>query len=238
MKTISRWAKHHVVTAVTIIVLLKIALAYMAVALGLFLVETGFIISGWWLFIFAAIYLYCCVTYPNKFQAPDASYNLRKLRDFVIGICTFCAIVGVTNNINNTTPHYISSAKASSIIPLSTAVKSSSVLTEIHGKNIAGERKILRRTQRLQLKNYIKATFSNDGKTKLKVWQILIISILVTGMLMGTAVLSCNLSCSGAEGAAGAVLLLGLTLSVFGALALAKWMRRGTHTSEESPAVE
>ncbi len=237
MKTISRWAKNHVPEARVLLVFLKINLGLLAIYLGLLITDTGSFTPGWFLYIIAALAAYSFYSYPNRQHTQQNFYRKQKTRDFLLGLCAFCMLAGITNRLDRPLPQSGTIANASSIMHIGNAAQIITSLKHRDKKTLSRkEKKILKKEFFQQVKDYTMASLLNDKAAKGEAWKIILVIIAALGLSFLLAGLACSLSCSGAEGAAVVIALLGLTGIIWGSVALIKRIQRGPPAKTPAPA--
>lgn len=236
MKTISFWAKNHVPQAQVILVLLKISLGLLAIYAGLLLTNTGYFTQLRSLYIFAAVAAISAFTYPNKYRPTANFYRKQKTRDFLISLCAFCLLAGVTNRLDMPLQQSGNLANASSIMHHGNAAQIISSLEHRNKKTLSRkEKRILKKEFFTQVKIYAKASLLNDKVAKGESWKTILVIIGALGLLYLVTALSCSLSCNGAEGAALVVGILGLAGIIWGSIALINRIYRGPPVKTPAP---
>ena len=238
MKSISRWAKNHVPQARILLVLIKTGLWILAIYLGLLITNMGYFTPGWFLYIIAALAAYSFYSYPHRQYTKHNFYRKQKTRDFLLGLCAFCIIAGVTNRLDMPLPQSGTIANASSIMHIGNAAQIITSLEHRNKKTLSRkEKQILKKEFFQQVKVYAKATLLNDKAAKADSWKIILVIVAMLGLLYLIAGLACSLSCSGSEAAAAVLFILGFTAVIWGAAALFKRIKRGppakTTTAQE-----
>lgn len=212
MKKISYWAKTHKWPARIVIIVSFILLTTLGLIAGRLMADLGIFISSAALFAFASAYFCAAMLYPakeNKSSGKHISsfYFKQKSCDLLLAASTFCMIVYVGNRPESLFQH---------TQPLNaTVITEPSLPTDSVSKNYKSikdfnasmqdengnmlkwkERKKLLKQQVKEIK---KANDLSDGEKTL----LVILSVLVAaGLLALVVAASCNLSCSGSEGAA------------------------------------
>jgi hypothetical protein len=86
----------------------------------------------------------------------------------------------------------------------------------------------------IQVKHYVKAKVKGDAPTAEKAITVVLVIGAAVGLTYLLAGLACSLSCSGAEGLALLVTIIGLSAIIFGSIVL---IRTITHPKHRQPAV-
>jgi hypothetical protein len=223
MRKISFWAKQHRYAARILIVSSFFLLTLLGIAAGKMLLQNGIEVSLFVTAAFPLIYFAGLLIYPQKALKGAglkamAFYYRQKTADFLLAASTVGMIVCISNrpeiitkqsfNLNAAVPSV--PLADSSFKPFKTIAAFSASLKDESGKKIKGkERKKLLREQLMAIKKA-------EGMSKGAKIALTILSILVAVGLLGLVVaLACDLSCSGAEGAAGLVLFGGSALVIF-----------------------
>jgi hypothetical protein len=247
MRKLSYWAKMNPWKSRIIIILSHILLIFLGWYTGKGLVNLGVLMPAYWLYIFLLIFLIAAITYPSKknkvFINKMKFYRQCKTRDFLLGATTFCMIVSLTNEKENT--FYVS--QPAFAIPAASALikKEKPTATEIlaslkyRDKSTLShtEKRILKQEFKKQLKNYVVAKIKGNKKEGDQSGLIILAIIGAIGLLSLVAAISCNLSCNGSEGAALALGILGTAGIIWGLLAVIKAIKRGRREKKESDKV-
>jgi len=232
MKHLSRWARAHPFSARFIIVLSKLLLVCLAANTGLLLLDLGIFLSPAWILPLAMLTIIAICQYPRT----DASfvwklkYSKQKICDFAVCLLGFMLIVMVVNQ--GILPKLSTPASAA------TCCGPSAESRPTPGSNIAlvgsnarmltrHEKKIIRKEFRKRVTEFMRTAGNGENKPKGVAWKIaltLVVATLLTGVVAG---LACSLSCSGAEGLAVFVAILGLAAVIVGAVAVIRRIIRG-----------
>ena len=226
-KQLSFWAREHKWSSRFIIVFSFIAMNILGVMTGMLFYDLELSFSVW--FIIAAVLIFCFAwwKYPGQRQViskteKGRSYAFRKTCDSILIGSTFLMFVYFGNR--QVTPFSSSVLSASAVNSFSrpkdstktykTAEEFKRSLNDENGKPLKlKERKKLLKQQVKAIKK--DKTMSDGGKAGL----IILCVLLALVLAYGVAALSCSLSCSGSEGAAVVVAILGLAgivlLSIF-----------------------
>jgi hypothetical protein len=195
MKAISRWAKYHPHSAQALIVMIYILMNIAGLNAGRLLMEIGIVFSSHIEEIALALILILAVIYHRK-----KTYNYRKAVDFSLAITTFVLICCWGNQKGfNSDSLLFSSNKSYG----NTYHKSSENIRQ-HQSNLNFNKKDIRKT--------IHQLYKKPGKGNsdwIKVAQITLVILTGIGLGILLAALACNIACSGAEGLAYLVAIVG-----------------------------
>ena len=218
IKQLSFWAKKHKWASRFIIVFAFVIMNVLGIMTGVLFESLNVTFSSLILVSTILVFLLVFFKYPSKEERrtaieKDRSYILQKSCDMLLIVCTFVMFVFFGNQQTSPVNYFVLNASAANTFthPKDTTKGYKSVdefkkmMTDENGKTLKWkERKKL-------LKQQIKAikkdkTMSDGGKVGLIILCVLLALILAYGV----AALACSLSCSGAEGAAVVVAILGL----------------------------
>jgi len=232
MRNISYWAKHHAYRARSYIILLRIILSGLAFYVGTALYSLHIVLPPATLFFSIILFVTAAVFYPDR----SKRYIRQKTIDFIVTACSFLMICHICNNYRipswmtatvfgtNTGKEYARSTK-----PTAAEILAS---RPVNGKDhlTRQEKKILKKEFRRQLKVYVSAKLKGDTHTAEKILLILLSIVVAVGLFYLVAGLACSLSCSGAEGLAVIVLLLGTIGIIIGLIRAIKAINKiGRH---------
>lgn len=211
IKQLSYWAREHKWQSRFIIVFSLIIMNVLGIITGLLFRDLDKVFSSWFLFISILFFCITCFAYPGKIRSN--AYTLRKTCDAVLIGTTFLMFMYFGNRQVMPFDSAIFSASAvnSFALPKDSTKTYKSLeefkksLQDKNGKPLKWkERKKLLKQQIKEIKK--DKTMSAGGKTGLIILCILLAVVLAYGVLG----LSCSISCSGSEGAAVVVAVLGL----------------------------
>lgn len=225
MKKISIWARNHKGLSRIIIVASFILLTALGIVTGILLTDVGVTISSAAMFVFISIYFTGLIVYPakslkGKRLSAAAFYMRQKSCDWLLAGSTFCMIVYFSNRpaeiFNYSTPLHAA-------LPVSTNLPSDSTLKayktiEAFTASLKDETgKTLKwKEKKKLLKEQIRAIKkAGDMATGAKVGLIILSVLVALGLLYLVGALACGLSCNGSGGAAVAVMIGGVGLTVF-----------------------
>lgn len=209
MKHISFWAKENPRKAQLSIFFLYIALNILAISGGYFFHKNGIHFEN---FIFDSAFvcfLTALVLYRRK-----AKYYFRKTLDFLLIFCTVLMIGFWGNRIDDSVPYSPFSSHTATGITIKSVAKGDTA------NNLNTEHKTKRKKEWRKEQNGKTKKERKKIATWLKVLLILLVVSAAIFLSYLVAILSCNLSCSGAEGLAIVVLVLGLTGAIGGGFVL------------------
>jgi hypothetical protein len=239
MRKISLWAKHHPLPAIASIIAIKILLAAIAFYIGSAL-RTMNIYIPFIVCIMALIILVAAAfLYPRRHLtglSKKQYYVRQKSCDFVIATCSFLMIGTLVNT--NFPIHGATISFASSGI-ISTPPSAEEILSSLQYRDknslTKQEKRILKQEFKKQVKVYGKTTLSGNKKGAEKALLIILTIIVAVGLFYLLAALACSISCSGAEGAAIAVFLIGLAGLIWGTIAIIKRIAKGPKKKKDNP---
>ena len=220
---ISTWAKQNQWTARILIVLAHVFLTIFAILAGLILTNLGISIPGYIFLTACLIFSIGLIIYPMKAEkkvrySKIQFYQRQKLADLMLAGATFIMVLQLGNSYFNS--EMKSSQEVWNITAKACYVKvtqpEASAIENPTEKQV--EKNIIsRKEKRSTLQSKVKALLSpinmsnEGGKTGLGI--LLIIGSI--GLLFLVVALACDLSCSGAEGAAVMVGILGGAAIIF-----------------------
>jgi hypothetical protein len=215
MKALSYWAFTHKWSARLVIVVSYILLNLLALFFATILEMAGIELPALLSYLLCIPFLVACILYPKrKRKAEYRNFYLRqKTMDAILACTSFLLVISFTNQslVQSKIPSY-SLSHVFAAQPANEPVKPFSFI-----KKKAQEFSFLIRHWHQIKKNYaeIRQAYrdvSPGGKFAL----IVLASLVAIGLLILVLGLSCNLSCSGNEGAALVVFILGVALITFG----------------------
>lgn len=207
MRKISAWASCHVWAARFLIAVFYVLLNGISIFIGRALLDVEVDIPAYYLYALAVPFFFAWCTYPRQKKKHD--YFSRKWREGVLVVTTFLLVVCMANQrtlqFSGFQPVWASLAPAGETTPAAIKLPETKKLHSVKKKM----RQQLRENMRQLRQHYRQA--SDGGKTAL-----IILSVLVAiTLLYGVAALSCGIACSGSEGLALFVAVLGTGLIVF-----------------------
>jgi protein-S-isoprenylcysteine O-methyltransferase Ste14 len=225
MRKISFWAKNHKPLARLAIIAIYILLNCTGVFIGILLSGLDFTFSIASLYGFICLFLAGIVLYPQKYQKGKKwigrkFYVRQKSCDFILAASSFCMIIFLGNRpekllfntalLNAALEVPVSQPKDSSAKTYKTINNFSFSLKDENGKSLKWKER--KKLLKAQIKGIKKANDLSDGE---KIALIILSGLVALGLLSLVLALSCNLSCSGAGGAAALVAIGGTALIIF-----------------------
>ena len=233
MKNLSFWARDHKWSARFLIVFSFVLLNCIGLFLGDALVVAKFIVPSLWIYAIAFIFIVAFVTYPSKKEKSKYKnfYRRRKTADLLLLTTSFLLIISYGNHYllqRNQSPFHFTYANASEISTNVLPANENSIVPSPKKKSslIKQWRKKLKENIRTIKKEYKDAT---PGERAALIVLTLIVAVALLYLVLA---LSCNLSCSGSDGAALVVGLLGTALIVFFSVRVIKRITRGKPKKE------
>jgi hypothetical protein len=234
MKKISLWARKNKMKARILIVLIHLALFYLGIEAGRIFWQLDIILSIWILCMALLVYVSAIALYPKKTdsrlnQDKEKSYRTQKTTDFLLGLSAFVMISFLSNQYFSKGESEISGFFVNMVRGASIG-KCESVEVWKYGsaevKLSRHEKKMLKREFFKQCVRYAKARATGDSVSGGQAVLIILTIIAAVGLLYLLAGLACSLSCSGMDGLAILVAVLGITGIVFGTIGLIHVIRR------------
>jgi hypothetical protein len=236
MRTISTWGKHHPVAARLIIIFSHLLLLLLAIFLGTWIQQAGWQIPPVIVLIACGAFAWAFFTYPARLhgQKPPGYYAQQKLRDFVLASTAFVALVsmvhdrpstGIAGIFNEAYAATTTREDGKKKIPTADEILAS--LEYRDKKSLTRqEKRILRKEFKKQLGVFAIATIKNDRVAKQSAGLKILAIVGAIGLLILVAGLSCNLSCSGMDGAAIIVGVFGTAAVIVGLVLVLKSINR------------
>ena len=228
MKRISFWAYHHKWTARFLIVFSLFIINCIGLFLGDALVVAKFIVPSLWVYGLAFLFIVAFVNYPAKKEKSRYQnfYRRQKGSDLLLLSTTFLLIINYGNHYQlqrNQSPFHFTYASASEIRENSLSATEIPIVPSTKKKPslIKQWKKKLKENIRTIRKEYKEAS---PGERAALIVLTLIVALALLFLVLN---LSCSLSCSGSDGAALVVALLGTALIVFFAVRVIKRINRG-----------
>jgi hypothetical protein len=237
MRKISLWAKHHPFPAITSIIVIKILLAVIAFYIGSALLAMNIRIP----FIVCIIALIVLATtvflYPARYLtrlSKKQFYTRQKCCDLAIALCSF-VMIGTLVNTNFTMPHSVSLIASNTVA--SNPPTAEEILSSLQHRDKKSftkkEKRILKQEFKKQLKIFAVAKVSGKKNNGDKALLIILTIIAAVGLFFLLAALACSIACSGAEGAAVAVAIIGTVGIIWGTVAIIRRIKRGPEKNTE-----
>jgi hypothetical protein len=219
MKRLSIWGKNNPTKAKIIIGISHTFIVLNAICLGFLLFVSDFGTFKWISIIFANLFFIAYLFYPEKdIEAKQfqVSYKRRKIHDFFLVISYAIVIVfGINNFLLQENEDYRPKERVTAkfIVNKSKSENQASYQRKPITKVRAGIQKIKKQI-RYEFRELKYELRKQNDRTGLIIYKILLTMLIVGATLalgMLVAALACNLSCSGNEGLAYVVLVLGWT---------------------------
>jgi len=223
MKKISLWAKKNKWAARLLIICIYILLNVLGYAYGILLKEAGVTFSLNLFILVFLLFLTSTTLYPSKKNRKnDATsfYFKQKSCDVILALSSFCMIVYVGNNYNSLSGSYSTvngTANTTLPFPTDSTIKSYHSISEFkesikddQGKSLNWKEK--KKLLKKQIKGIQASKDVSDGG---KIALIFLSVLVALGLLYLLAALSCSVACSGAEGLAVVIVLLGTGAIIF-----------------------
>lgn len=243
MKNISIWAKAHPTASRILIAFSHVFIVINSLIIGSIVFAFNVGELKWSLVVFANIFFILYVTYPQKGAKVVVfrySYWRRKFYDFSLVILYSSVIAcGVNNILTHADWETYSSAQSTLTFISYRSESPKRLLPEqtLHTKKSIREN--IRNKARV-LAKYLKEPAGNSKGTGAKVLLFFLSFGLVLLLGYGVALLACNIACSGAEGLAWVVLILGwggiVWLEIIALRGIGKlYLRKKTSSPAEKP---
>ena len=227
MRKISSWARYHPWQARFYIVLIKVALILIAIFTGRLFADQDITLSPVLIVISVIILFSVLIFYPEKTSNAfhkRKMYAMRKTCDFGLAFTTFILITALANNntfiIYDTTLSAASTTSVNTTFPPTAQEILASLKYRDKSTLTRQEKRILKQELGKQIKSYAVAMASGNGKQGEKIALIILTIIGALGLTIILASLACSISCSGAEGLAIAVTIVGLAGIIWGTIAI------------------
>lgn len=235
MRKISAFAHRHPWPARILLVILHLVLIVLAWRTGSLMRMNHFLLPGFTLGLSLFVFLIAFISYPEKkrraFSLRKKYYVYQKTCDFFLAAATFGMILSIANRDQPFVPLLTLQGETTSLAPGERGRPTASeILASLKNRDRASltgsEKRILRRELKKQLKIYAGAKLSGHKK-EADASLVIILSIVgAVGLFVLICMLACELSCSGAEGAAVAVFILGTIGIIIGLIAIIRGIRK------------
>lgn len=210
-KQLSYWARQHKWPSRFIIVFSFIIMNLLGIITGFLFSDLNIIFSTWFILLSMAAFSIVWLTYPTNKQ--KSLYVFRKTYDIILVGTTFLMFIYFGNRqvspISSTL--FSASAVTLSLVPKDSTRAYRSLgdfrksLHDENGKPLKWKER--KRLLKQQIKAIKTDRITSDGE---KVLLIILCVLLAAALAFSVGALSCSLSCSGSEGAAVVVAILGL----------------------------
>ncbi|MDQ3551217.1 MAG: hypothetical protein M3413_06790 [Bacteroidota bacterium] len=223
MRKLSKWARQNPWYARITIVLSYIVLNALGFFIGKAFLDWHLKISGFLIYPICFLFLFLLAFYPLKRNREQYKnyFRTQKMFDFFLVASSFILIICYSNqSISFTSPFNGSTALA---------VEPASVYKIEKTISIKKNKKSFSKQMRQHLKKmYSKIKHEYKTSTRGEKIALITLSVIVALILMYlVAAISCNLSCSGADGAAVVVLLLGFGAIIYFLIKIIQRISRG-----------
>lgn len=237
MKQLSFWAQQHKWAARIIIVAIYFLLNVIGFFLGDVLTAAEITLPGYLPYLLTIPFLAVFLFYPNRKEKARYKnfYRSRKTADAALAGITFLLIICMSNRLSEQHEWHIMAAHSASVTPAPKNVeetndrKKSIQPKKKNDFSIKQIKKELRKNLQTLRKEYKAA--ADSGKTGLVVLSVLV-ALLLLYLLV---VLSCSIACSGSEGLAWAVFIIGTGLIVLLLVRTIRRINRRTVKTSEPP---
>lgn len=224
MKAISLWARQHRPAAILFIIALKVLLGLSALYTGILFTSLDISFSSGWLLLYTALFMITALLY----QQQDGRYGRRIFMNYLLMTFAFLSTVVFFNRLDPV--HTPAAAVAPSILPVKYKPTAAQILASLEYRDkhslTRQEKRILRREFKLQLKKLAAAKLTGDKEKTKETVAIILTIIAATGLIVLLSALVCNLSCSGAEGAALVIFIAGMAGIIWGIAAVARHFKK------------
>lgn len=212
MKQISLWAKNHKWQARIVIIVSFVMLTALGLLVGRLMADIGITFSSVALFAFATAYICGAMLYPAKKDKrsgsqSDSFYIKQKSCDLLLAASTFCMIVYIGNHPQSLFQHtqpLNATVITEPSLPKDSISKNYKSINDFNASMQDENGNMLKWKERKKLlKQQVKEIRKAKDLSKGEKTMLMILSVLVAvGLLVLVGAASCNLSCSGSEGAA------------------------------------
>lgn len=212
IKNLSLWAKNHKWATRILIIIAFLFLDIIGIITGVLMNDLSIIINPAIFYFFVILFIATIGFYPRKSNKKTSItqhvfYVRQKSCDLVLAGSTFLMIVCIGNNDSILETNFISAAASTRSIPVSTADSTlkpyksiaafSASMKNENGKLLKWNER--RKLLKEQIRGIKKANdISKGGKAAL----MILCSLIAAGLLLLIVAWSCDLSCSGSDGAA------------------------------------
>lgn len=239
MRSLSLWAKYHVVSARILIIISHGLLSWIGYFLGTRLSQSGVALSPLWTYFLIAVFIVTGALYPSGRSSKN--YIKRKLCDFIVVACGFLLTISVVNNINRSSAIYQTAEAVIPVNPSSYKYAEAKKLLEQYEKGektnfTLKEKRVIRKEFKYQLLRFAKAKVAGNKNDTGDAAAIVLVCIAAAGLFFLLIGLACSLSCNGSEAAAWAVFILGTVAIVWGSVAIIRSINRKRGKPKRQPS--
>ena len=212
--------------------LLYIVINLLGLFLGDLLFSANIVLTTLFIYLPIGLLFAGALMYPSKEKKHSYKnfYRQQKTADLVLAVSTFLFIVYGGNLLNKTSYTSFTGAYATTFsIPSSQSVNTPASIHPKEDAKATSKKPFSKKELKKKLKNKWKEFRKNyKESTKGEKTALIILSVIIAaGLLLLLAGLSCEISCSGSEGAAIAVGLLGTGLIIFLLVRVIQRINRG-----------
>jgi hypothetical protein len=230
MKKISVWARKKRSIARIFIVILNLALALLGVEMGRLLITMNVHPRPLAYLVVLFVFISVVFAYPQRvgtssLQSKRRIYRVQKSCDFILAFCSFLMICFFSMNISETNETKLSFPLLNTL-SASTGAKPTAdeILQSLKYRSRKDlsrpEKKILKHEFFKQVKSYVTEKATGHDQIALKIFLTICTLVAALGVGYLVAAVSCSLSCSGLDGLAILVALLGLGGIIYGSIKL------------------
>lgn len=241
MKAISRWGAQHLTYSRIIIAFCHVFLVTQAIFIGLWSSAIHINISAWITLAIGNIFFIAYLLYP-RFKSQHGlfkySYLRQKALDFILVLSYFLIIVcGVNQFVATGFSNSESIVEARFIVYRHNPGKDTNRSGDFNFKSKVKTLKKQLRAELIQLKQSLKAKNDKGGVVLVKILLVLLSVGLALALAYVIAVLACGVACSGTEGLAWVILIVGWTGAIWLlVIALKAILRRRQNISNAATA--
>jgi hypothetical protein len=230
MRSISLWAYHHKWAARLSLIFAYILINFIAIFFTIVLNEHHTSIPKFIPYLLCIPFLIAFVLYPSHREKSRYKhfYAFRKTLDSILITVSFLLIICTADKLFNGSDTY----RSSGAIAMESTIKPKKPLSKITVK-VRGMTFLVKHWKQLKTNYQLFRKAYRDTSKGAKIALIVLAILVSVSLLFLVAALSCNLSCSGNEGAALVVLLLGTGLICF---LLAKVIQAITKPKQKDPS--
>ena len=223
MRKISLWAYHHLWPARIAITLIKLSLVSLGIFIGFNLNDIHYSLPPVFFYSSSIALLVVTFLYPHRknntrYFSKKQFYLYQKISDIVAGTCSFILVVAVVNHeyrVITCDPAY-ASLPSKRINQKPTAAEILSSLQYRDKSDLKRfEKRILKREFEKQLGIYLTSKLKNDNNKAEKAALIILAIVAAVGLTFLLAALACDISCSGNDGLAILVGVVGFAAIVW-----------------------
>jgi hypothetical protein len=232
MKKISIWGRKNRGSARILIILLNLALALLGIQTGILLVKMNFHFSPLAFYLVLLVFISALFVYPQRnrswsLQLKRKFYRIQKACDFILAFCSFLMISFFSENSSEATGSKLSFPFLSTLSASNGAKPTADeILLSLQHRSkkdlTRSEKRTLKHEFFKQAKVYVIEKAKGNDQIALKFFLVLCTLAAAVGVGYLVGALACSLACSGMDGLAVLVALLGLGGIIFGSIKLIK----------------